>query len=535
MYQQAAQASAPANPLSTVQGYVGIANAIQQNRLMQQEQQSNSQNIALRQGEIQAQQIMSKHRNDDGTFDVAGATAELKNNPLAYNALQHQNQLLNSQEQTGLNAQNQPVYGAHQNVLSKNNPFQNSGQQPQTPGQPNQETVDKLHNHLDTVSGILTPLASDPDVNQKKIIDAVSDGVAHPDADFSATEGASILSQLPNGPGGAPATSQQLQPLLQQKLQQVNQNKSMLSQKYPSSDQLAKQRQNAADVAAGFAQPRAQAPAAGVGTITQVQMTPMSQDLQGQQPQEQSPNQPPQSNQGQQSTQTDNSGVVHPQTVLSPPPGWAENQQHYQQHYQQVQHEADNVGQAHAVLQNIYNLSKAGAPTGTISGKIYQYLAEKGLATPGIQEAAVQNQEIAKSMAQYAVSMGMPDTDKQLGAVQSAITHPDQLPQAIQELIPSLEAFNDTKGVKAQYYRKVAGSNNGGSPTEVAKAESDMQSFDPRLLLMQNLHDSNPAEFKKYVSGLGGDKGKLQQQYRDAVQKGILSPMGAQQQPQPGQ
>jgi len=420
----------PLNPLELIGKYANANQALMQNQLTQQQ---------LR-GKIALGKLIDKNTDEYGNLKQNALMTDVARDPDArIYALQTRsesnaaNPLINYMGQDGQGnfVRKQAPYSQ---VLNMINPPQRSS--------PSQDKIDRLHSHIGTVQETLQGLADKGnEVTQKDVINSVADMVAHPDTDFHATDGAAILSQIPSGPGGTPPTGQQLQAAIQPKLAQVNQAKSQLEAQYPSSKMLA---------ASKVAQQFAGAPSAVAGSAGQ---------------------EAPPSSIGQENGEVPTSqGSVGIPTDL--PVGYSENIAHWQQHYNQVQREADAVPQTKATLERIMGLSKKNLPTGTFVKNVYQALAERDLAPKGVEDQASMLQEITKYMQQAVLSSGMPDSDKKLNAVEEANTHPDQLPQTIQHLIPSLEAMNEARLLKANYYRKIAGVNNGNTPALVSQAQS---------------------------------------------------------------
>lgn len=429
----------PFNPLTTIQGYAGAAHAMGENQLLQQQ---------IRGRAALGKAVQASTNPSTGQVDTNKLTSLVSQDPDAsWMALQVQGESENNNRLTtyqGKNAQGIPtqMQAPLPQVMGMGNPAQQAqGQQ----SAPSQDTIDGWHKHLGTVAEILDTV-DNPDVQQKDLIRATADAVGHPDAQVNSTDGAVLLSGLPHGPNGTPAPSQQLQGFVQNKKQQVQQLQQHLNANYPSSDQLAAQHH-----------------------------PPLQLDIN-----------PPQDH----ST---------PGSPVANPTGYESNLHPLQQHYNDVRNDANSVGQQNAILGNILGLSKAGAPTGTMVGKTYQYLAEHNLATPGITKSAEQLQEITKYMAQAAISAGMPGSDSRLEALQDANTHPEQLPGTIQSLIPFLEAVNNGKVARAKYYE--ATDPTGSDPNKIQQAQMTWnQHFDPLLLELQQLQKSDPAAFKKMLS-----------------------------------
>jgi hypothetical protein len=472
---------APPNPFDTVGKYVGLSNELQHNQLLQQQVRGNVETAqAIKEatdpntGEVNNNQLMNIIAHDPRFPNARINALRISQEANAANPLT---------QYMGQNGQGQPtpMMSTQSQVRSMGNPAQQA--QPVDQGK-----IDKLHKHLDTIQGALQDLANKPDLQQGDMIDSVVDTVAHPDTDFHATDGAKFLSTLPSGQGGTPPNSQQLQQFVGSKLQQVNQNKAALSAKYPSSDQLAHARGTAGQMAG--ATPQGQ-------QIAMNDLPPPGQG--GNSPQLQPQGQPPQSQPSQQEQQPPQS-QASPGVATGAPMGYAEAQSHGTGEYQKTIDDANSVPQTQAVLQKILNLSKAGAPTGTKLSGIYQWLAQRGLAPTGVEDATAQSQEIKKYMENAALAAGMPDSDARLATLHEANPNPDQLAATIQKLVPFLEAANKGKLVKANYYRQTAGSNLGTNPQQVQSAQTNWNNtFDPRVLEYNSL---SPEDKKEYVKDL---------------------------------
>lgn len=477
----------PPDPTEQISKWAGLRHQMGENQLQGQE-------LA---GRAALGNAIKASTNPDGSINTNLLTRTLANDPngarLALDAQQqsqHGNQLTGY---LGRDAQGRPQQ--MQAPLPQVMGMGSAGQQaPQLP----QDQIDALHDHTDALINTLGPLSQDDNLDNKKIIRGVTDLVADPNAQFTPQDAATTLSGIPHGQNGADANPQQLKAVVSQKFQQVQQQKAVLSQHYPSSAQLAHAKESAAGLSSGT-------PAQANSEPQQVAQETAPQQQPAQIPQQQ---------------QAPGQGGS-PGTATAPPLGYEENMHKQLDHFDQIRRDADSAPQTEAVLSNIYNLSKSGAPTGTINGKLYQYLAEKGFATKDITDKAAQLQEITKAMHQIALSAGMPDSDKRLNAVEGANTNPEQLPQTVQNLIPFLRAVNQTKIEKFKYYNKAAG--DGTNPNAVQNADLTWaQHFDPRILEMKQL-SSDPAELKKYTAGMTkDDKNQLLEKYQNAKKYGIV-------------
>lgn len=472
----------PLNPLEMVSGYASAAHTINENKLQQQQ-------IRGRQA---LGQIVSQSMNEDGSPNPAKILQKASKNPdAAWMVLQLQEEAKNANPLTsylGTNEQGQPTpaQAPYYQVAGQNNPNWQVGENKLTTGAPPENNappqsgnalmppgagaqqqqqapamdpsqVDALAAHTDAMLNVVEPLANDPNLDNKKIIRGVSDLVAHPDAKFSAMDGASALSKIPSGPNGQPANPQQLQQKIQPIYQQLKQNQAAIAQ--------------------------------------------MRQAMNPQQPNP---------------TKMSTPGVA---TGL--PAGFSENLQQAQQHYGQVMQQADSVPVENAALDNVYDLSKSGAPSGTVLGEFYSYLAAHNIAPEGAQTDAEKLALIKSHASQLALAAGMPGSDARLDALQSAKVDDANLPKVIQTMIPYLKAVNNSKVAQAKFYRQQDPS--GANANQITNARTTwQQNLDPRVFELQELqHD--PEELKKFVSGLSkADRLKLSEKRKMALQLGIL-------------
>lgn len=442
----------PIDPLETLGKYINITHGMGENQLQQQQIK----------GRIALGQAVQKATNPQtGMLDQNELNRLVAVNPDAQKfALETANSAHTANPLTsymGANAKGQPtpMQAPESNVRAMGSEDQ------QAHPQWSQEQIDKMHSHNQAMINTLEPLANDPDLNESKTTNAVVDLVAHPDADFNATDGATILSSLPHGAGGSAGSGEQLRPLIQKHLEQQKIIEKTLSEKYPSTSQN-QAREKAAQLANG---------AGGVAT-----------------------------------------GL---------PVGYAENQASRQKHYLDVQNEANSVPQENAALNNILNISKSGVPSGTLVGKIYEALASTGLAPQGVSDEGAKLKLIQNHAAQVALAGGVPGSDARLQALENAHVGDKDLPQVIQAMVPYLIAVNNGKVEKAKFYQSVAG--DGTTPDSVAEAQSSWnQHFDPRLLEMKELM-KDPSSLKKYISGLSKqDKQNLLTKYNESKKLGIM-------------
>lgn len=369
-------------------------------------------------------------------------------------------------------------------------PPQSQQQSPQggASGSWSQQDIDKVHDHNQGVISLLTPLANDPNLTEKKIMDTTIEAMNDPKIQFNAHDAALLLSKLPPN-----ATHQQLQQLVTSALQHQQQGAQILAQKMPSSSMLQSAKPSATQTTASPNEP----------------MSDVSTEAQAQNDGQ------PQPQEGNQSTTSEN---ISPQ----PAPGVLENQAVRQKHYLDVQNAANSVPQENAALNNILNISKSGAASGTMVGQMYQALASTGLAPEGITDTGAQLKLIQNHAAQIATSGGMPGSDARLAALENAKVGSADLPQVIQAMVPYLLAVNKGKLQQAQYYQNSAG--NGLDPNKVSQAQTTWnQNFDPRLLEMRSMQN-DPAALKKYISNLAPeDKKELLEKHRSSKQLGLIN------------
>jgi hypothetical protein len=459
------QQSAPQNPLQTYGEVVGIQNAQQQNQLLQQSVQHSQGANQLQQLELEKQQAVQDAFSQPGAIDPRTGVPNI---PLISNRLTQSRggRLALLQQQQQMQDTNSPATYLKPDgstgttgSLSLNAKF--PGQNPNAGQVPSQDKIDDLHDHLNEIESTLTPIASNPNATQKDAISGVTDLITNDKVNFTPQDGVKAFMDLPSGPNGQDPTSQQIQQHAQQQIQKVRATRQQLLQR---------------------------------GLI------PSSMKQQQQQP-----------------ANTDDLGGY--QTGMSP--AQAENQHAMYGHFNDVQNDASGAGQQIATLNKIYDLTKT-TPTGQLSGKVYQYLAERGLATPGVEKSAEQLQEIEKGMAQLNTQAGLPNTNDKLAAVQASSVHPEQLPGAIQNLIPSLLAQQQGKLAKASYYSKQAG--NGTNPDQVQQARDTWnQHFDPSVLELQNLQKLNPDAYQARVANMNTlEKSNLAQKLRGTKENHLL-------------
>lgn len=429
------------NPLQAVGQVTSIQNALQQNQALQLQNKTT-------QSEQRMSQIFSKYTSPGGEVDTTNALKEIASDPSAALSMPKAQEIVNRIQEPVpvLGPNNTPGFRPRQVVNSLTNPVQGSVQQPSqlrplnsTPDpQQQQKLVDTTHNQLDGIIDTLTPLIEKPNPTKEDVISSKIDLVSQ--GYMTHQEAAASFSDQ-NLFSDDPKV---VKTALQKDFNQYLSHKATLTSKF------------------------------GPPSIQQDQ----TQD-------------PPNTSQ-----QTTDSTFQ----ATGTPAGYEGNLASLQQHYSQVRNEADNVGQQNAVLDNILKLSKSGAPTGTMVGQLYQYLASKvpGV-SQGITDKAQQLQEISKYMHQTAINNGMPGSDARLEALQDANPNSGQLPGTIQSLIPFLEASNQGKIARANYYKKVAG--NGLNADAIAQAQNNWQnSFDPRIIEYNSLSYDEKKSYVKKIS-----------------------------------
>jgi hypothetical protein len=388
MYHTAQQQ--PFNPLQTIGNYQGIANAMQQNRLMQlegplleQKQQLGGQEIQTGQMELDYKnalmQAQKESMNSDGTQDTAKFNRLMSAGPGALHSEENmiQGNALNAPTTymgTDQNGQpQQKVMGAQQMTAQL------------TPEQ--QQAAQEAHPRVDAVTGKINQLLSLPDdqLNTSTVCSAMGDLCA--DGHIKPQIAALGITQMP---------------------------------------------QNPADIRSWLINHQQQ-----FGNFKKYLNTAAPQNPQG------DTNKPAQDASRQPAS-----------VAAAPPMGYAANQQAQQGHYQDVMNTADSVRTENAALDNVLNISKSGAPSGKAIGQFYSYLAAHNLAPPGIEDEAAQLKLIQKHADQLSLAGGVPGTNEKLHAIQNAKVGDADLPEVIQGMVPYLKAVNSSKVAQANYYRQ---------------------------------------------------------------------------------
>lgn len=189
----------------------------------------------------------------------------------------------------------------------------------------------------------------------------------------------------------------------------------------------------------------------------------------------------------------------YPTHVMAVPPGYENVLQDAQGHVAQVRNARENVGNINAVLSEIEQLSKEGTPSGTAIADLEKRMAQSGFAPENITQEGANMQVMSKYMEQAALASGMPSSDARLAALHAANTNPEQLPQAIQALVPFLRAANEGSRTKANYYDHVIGNTLDYDKINQARNEWS-NNYDPRGILLDQL---SKEEKSKYLKTLG--------------------------------
>lgn len=320
------------------------------------------------------------------------------------------------------------------------------GADPNEVGPPmSQEMIDGLHEHNQGIISALTPLANDNNVDHKKVIRAVSDLVANPKVKFNAMDGASALSSIPFGPNGTPPDSAAIQARLRPILAQQKQHEAQLQQRFPSSQQIQARR------AASNALP----PAAPVNL------------------------------------QEANGEPVQDNVSAQPKPGFTSPLTKSRQNYDEVTDTASKIPGTLAAYNEVINLNKQGALTGTRLADAYQVAARNDPLhiLSGANDEATKSQEIQKWLAQGLIQNGMPGSDARLQELQHGNLNPDQLPETIKELAPFFKAVAQGAIKKQNYYNKTT-ANGSNLTNEPAALQHWNNNYDPRWIEFDELGSS---------------------------------------------
>lgn len=173
--------------------------------------------------------------------------------------------------------------------------------------------------------------------------------------------------------------------------------------------------------------------------------------------------------------------------VITGLPAGGSPQTQSRNNYNQVTAEAENTPGSLAAYNEVINMNKAGALTGTRLANAYQVAAKNDPfhILTGATDQAVQSQEMQKWMAQGLIQAGMPNTDAKLAELQHGNLNPDQLPETIGDLAPFFKASVQGAQEKLKYYNRVT--NNGQDMSHEPMAAQQWLNYDPRWIEFDNL------------------------------------------------
>lgn len=457
--------SKPANPLDLIQGYAGAANAITQNKMLQQELK----------GRQAIGKIVARNTGENGVLNAPGFLKEVAQDPDAsWLYLKNQEEAKNANPLTNFmttNKAGQPIQAQapfYQVAYPQNQGQQsaNQGRQPanQLTGQseneqlpwlqeqPNgsspqpelsQEKIDKLHKHNRAIIDTLEPLANDPELDHKKAIRAVSDLVANPDVEFNAMDGASTLAAMPYGANGTPPSREELQERIAPMLEQQKQHEAVLKQRFPAT------------------------PAAPIPPELAQQESPLELSTPG-------------------------------ATATGLPTGYSSPQVKSRESYDQVTDEAETVPQRIYAYNEIINLANSGAESGTVFADIIKKAGRlPGWVLPeGTTDKAAQTQELSKFMSQALLGNGMPASDSRLQELQSGNLNPEQLVSTIKNLAPAFKAVAKGAVEKQKFYNRATHNGNDLS-REPEAAQEWNANFDPRWIEYADQKNDKKTAFLK--------------------------------------
>lgn len=290
----------PIDPLNMIQGYASAANAMSQNKLLQYQigaQQELgkilSEAVDPETGDVDYDKAfkLSKSSSYGGinveklaalrnsqeepqqVFNPKTGNYELRQRQYLQhaarsqaNAAKGQNALMDIPQANQPQSQTQPIVNQLTGDTAPNNAeigqsVINSGEYDMSPspgqgeGPPMaQDVADRVHTHNTKLMTALAPLAQNPNVSMRDVMKTVADIGADPDIKFSHTDGAVLLSKLPEG-----LTPQQINQAATGMLRNLQQDDEMMTQHYPSSNQLKAKQQ-----ATALANEQEQPPAAPV-------------------------------------------------------------------------------------------------------------------------------------------------------------------------------------------------------------------------------------------------------------------------------
>lgn len=478
--------------------YQGIQQARQQNQLTGQE-------IQLRQGLSDA---AAQSTNPDGTQDTSKFNTIIAHDPRtawkAQEIFQAGNALNAPTSYTGTDASGNPISravpaqffrtlpgqpgtsqipnalnGAPPSNSSPFTPAPNQAPQPQISG----AAAKEVHDKVDSLQTTAADLANSPNPTRSDAIGAVSDLVSK--GHISPQEAVQTLTDpkdpLPQDPAQIKPWAARHAQLLQQKKEVLNKIAPLpvvdpnnpMARITPTSGTLPvgpafangmKPVQNIDDVLANQ-QARGQTSSQPLmNPTTQSQVTPAAQaGTIAQQPAV---------------------SQASPGVAMGAPIGVAENiqanQTHARNEYNSTVDANNNTAGQITALDEVLNLSKAGAPTGTLEGKLYEDAARY---IPGYDpketSEPVRKQAISKWINQIVVNSGMQPNVPALQQLQSANITPEQFAATIQELAPTLKGAVRGIQQKAAYYNQVT--NNGQNMSQINQAQQNWNNnFDAR-------------------------------------------------------
>jgi len=163
-------------------------------------------------------------------------------------------------------------------------------------------------------------------------------------------------------------------------------------------------------------------------------------------------------------------------------PGTLEAVTQSQKDVNAVRNAAAQVPTVDSAFAKMQELSKSGANTGTMLGAFHQYLAAHNMAYPGAESDAANLAEFKKYSNQVAQNSGTGlDSDFRLQSRLDSITTADQIPDAVQNLVPYLRAANAGIKTRNDYYTK-KGVGIGADPVLTQKVAQEFNdNWNPRV------------------------------------------------------
>jgi hypothetical protein len=407
-----------------------------------------------RQGQAPTSEVLRLGGGGQSDGGTSSSLSTLVNQSAQLTEDQNGNLVSDGQPGNSLTGGNQPP-----NALMGNAPVaQPKPGQVGPPAPPSQSDIDGVHTHIDGVIKALTPLASDPNISEKKIMNATIGAMNDPTIKFNAQDAATLLSKLPPN-----ATPQQLQTLVQQTLKNQTQMQSAFAQKYPSSAMIAQRQQQPQTGAPGAAQPSGapNVPPAGNNFLAPQSRT-----------QQLGTSQPPATNPtaqsagttvvaGQQqpmaqvSTQAQSSV---PGTLTAPPTGAPQVAEEAITHRAAVRNAAQSEIVPVAALGNVISLANQAPDAGTFLGKLYQDAVAHNVPgiVPGLDPKQGQTlQQLQMHEAQILSELGFPGTDKSLQAMQAGSLSADSFQSTIKSFGPFLQAIRTMPIDQNNYYERM--------------------------------------------------------------------------------